>query len=77
MWNTLRNILTRETYDEVVIGLAINLNSWYFKMVITSTEVFVEAVILIKIDFNKIAKTASEMIRFYNSSNSLIIKYKT
>ena len=45
-------------------------------MVIMSTAAFVEAVILIEIDFNKIAKIASEMIRFYNSSNSLIIKYK-
>ena len=42
-----------------------------------SKVVFVEAVILIEIDFNKIAKIASEIIRFYNSSNSLIMKYKT
>ena len=46
-------------------------------MVIKSTVVFVESVILIEIDFNKIAKIGSEMIRFYNSSNSLIMKYKT
>ena len=46
-------------------------------MVIMSTVVFVEAVILIEIDFNKIVKIASKMIRFYNSSNSLIMKYKT
>ena len=70
LYNTLWNILTRGTYDEVVIDLAINLNSWCFKMVITSTEVFVEAVILIKIDFNKIAKIASEMTRFYKTSSS-------
>ena len=38
-------------------------------MVIKSTVVFVESVILIEIDFNKIAKIASEMTRFYNSSN--------
>jgi hypothetical protein len=35
-----------------------------------STAAFVEAVILIEIDFIKIAKIASEMIRFYNLSNS-------
>ena len=35
-----------------------------------STVVFVEAVILIEIDFNKIAEKALEMIRFYDSSNS-------
>tara|TARA_B100000242_G_C42788000_1_gene366642 strand:- start:63 stop:173 length:111 start_codon:yes stop_codon:yes gene_type:complete len=35
-----------------------------------STAAFVEAVILIEIDFNKISKIASEMTRFYNSSNS-------
>ena len=46
-------------------------------MVIMSTAAFVEAVILIEIDFNKIAKIGSEIIRFYNSSNSLIMKYKT
>ena len=34
-------------------------------MVIMSTVVFVEAVILIEIDFNKIAKKASKMTRFY------------
>ena len=58
------------TYDEIVIGLAINLNSWCYKMVIKSIVVFVKPVILIEIDFNKIAKKALEMIRFYNSSNS-------
>ena len=46
-------------------------------MFIISIAAFVKVVILIEIDFNKIAKTASEMIRFYNSSNSLIMKYKT
>ena len=46
-------------------------------MVIMSTVVFVEAVILIEIDFNKIAKIASEMTSFYNSSNSEFLKYKT
>ena len=39
-------------------------------MIIMSTVVFVEAVISIEIDFNKIAKKALEMIRLYNSSNS-------
>ena len=39
-------------------------------MVIKLTVTFVEAVIFIEIDFNKIAKKVSEMIRFYNSSNS-------
>ena len=39
-------------------------------MVIMSIAAFVEAVILKEIDFNKIAKKALEMIRFYNSSNS-------
>ena len=39
-------------------------------MVIMSTVVFVEAVILIEIDFNKIAKKTLEMTRIYNSSNS-------
>ena len=39
-------------------------------MVIMSTVVFVEAVILIEINFNKTAKKALEMTRFYNSSNS-------
>ena len=39
-------------------------------MVIMSIVGFVEAVILIEIDFNKIAKKALEMTRFYNSSNS-------
>ena len=38
-------------------------------MIIMSTVVFVDAVISIEIDFNKIAKKASEMTRFYNSSN--------
>ena len=42
-----------------------------------STVVFVESVILIEIDFNKFAKKALEMSRFYNSSNSQILKYKT
>ena len=46
-------------------------------MFIMSIATFVKVVILIEIDFNKIAKIASEMIRFYNSSNSLIMKYKT
>ena len=46
-------------------------------MVIMSTVVFVEAVILIEINFDKIIKKSLEMIRFYNSSNSLIMKYKT
>ena len=35
-----------------------------------STVVFVESVILIEIDFNKIVKKALEITRFYNSSNS-------
>ncbi len=39
-------------------------------MVIMSTVVFVQTVILIEIDFNKIAKKALEMTRFYNLSNS-------
>ena len=46
-------------------------------MVIMSKVVFVEAVILIEIDFNKIAKIVSEMTRFYNSSTLKILKYKT
>ena len=46
-------------------------------MFIISIATFVKVVILIEIDFNKIAKIVSEMIRFYNSSNSLIMKYKT
>ena len=47
------------------------------KIVIMSTTTLVEAVILIEIDFNKIAKIASEMTSFYNSSNSEFLKYKT
>ena len=39
-------------------------------MVITQTEAFVKAITLIEIDFNKIAKKALEMTRFYKSSNS-------
>ena len=77
MWNTLWNILTRDTYDEVIICLVINLNSSCLKIFIMSIAAFVKVVILIEIDFNKIAKIGSEIIRFYNSSNSLIIKYKT
>ena len=46
-------------------------------MVIMSTVVFVEAVIIIEIDFNKIVKKTLEMTRFYNLSNSQILKYKT
>ena len=46
-------------------------------MFIMSTAAFVKVVILIEIDFNKIAKIASEMIKFYSLSNSLIMKYKT
>ena len=46
-------------------------------MFIMSIAVFVKVVILIEIDINKIVKIASEIIRFYNSSNSLIMKYKT
>ena len=34
-------------------------------MVIMSTVVFVEAVILIEIDFNKIVKKALELTKFY------------
>ena len=70
LYNTLWNILTRGTYDEVVIGLGNNLIVGDIKMVIMSTAFFVKAVILIEIDFNKIAKKALEMTRFYNSSNS-------
>ena len=46
-------------------------------MVIMSTVGFVEAVILIKIDFNKISKKASEMIRFitYQIHKFLNIKF--
>ena len=42
-----------------------------------STVGFVEAVILIKIDFNKISKKASEMIRFitYQIHKFLNIKF--
>ena len=61
---------TRETYDEVIICLAINFKSSRHKMFIMSISVFVKVVILIEIDFNKISKIASEMTRFYNSSNS-------
>ena len=75
--NTLWNILKRGTYDEVFIGLGNNLIVGDIKIVIMSTAVFVEAVILIEIDFNKIANIASEMTSFYNSSNSQILKYKT
>ncbi len=77
MWNTLWNILTRETCDEVIICLVINLNSSRHKNVYYVNRAFAKVVILIEIDFNKIAKIASEMITFYNTSNSLIIKYKT
>ena len=70
LWNTLWNILIRETYDEVIICLAINLNSSCYKNVYYINSSFVKVVILIEIDFNKIAKKALEMTRFYNSSNS-------
>ena len=46
-------------------------------MFIISLAAFVKVVILLEIDFNKIAKIASEMIKFYSLSNSLIMKYKT
>ena len=36
-------------------------------MIIKSTVVFVDAVISIEIDFNKIEKKALEMTRFYDS----------
>ncbi len=39
-------------------------------MIIMSTVVFVDAVISIEIDFNKIAEKALELTRFYDSSNS-------
>ncbi len=42
-----------------------------------STVVFVESVILIEIDFNKIVKKPLEMTRLYNSSNSQILQFKT
>ena len=51
-WNTLWNILTRETYDEVIICLAINLNSSCYKNVYYINSSFVKVVILIEIDFN-------------------------
>ena len=46
-------------------------------MFIMLIAAFVKVVILIEIDINKIVNIALEMIRFYNSSNSLIMKYKT
>ena len=46
-------------------------------MFIMSIAASVKVVILIEIDFNKIAKIVSEMIKFYNLSNSLFMKYKT
>ena len=68
LWNILWNILTRETCDKLIICLAINLNSSRHKNVYHVNSSFAKVVILKEIDFNKIAKLASEMIRFYNSS---------
>ena len=65
LYNTLWNILTRGNHDEVVIELANNLSSLCYKNGYYVNISFVEAVILIEIDFNKIVKKALELTKFY------------